>query len=185
VVKILVGDEACLWVIHSRLLCASSKYFEAATRSLFREGVEKEVVLKEENNEVFSLFVQWLYSGTFTTISLDLLLRAYVLGDRFGSHGFQTLAFDKIYSMNTSRCSFTADHAVWVSENTIRDSTLRKFTMDTLSFGLLNGTLQLSDNDRRLLASNYLDILRSIQEMASYQFKNWTHRPRFHYNPVI
>lgn len=182
IIHVVVGNNATLWAIHRKLLCSHSNFFSAAINSAFREGAEKKVILREELNDVFSLFVQWLYSGSFTTNAHPLLLRAYVLGDKLGSPGFQSLAFDKIYAFNVSNCHFTAEQAVWVSENTLPDSMLRKFTMDTMAFGLLNGSLRLSKDEWELLTPIQLDILRSVQSVAKIQKHSWKQKPRLHYN---
>ncbi|KAL1961769.1 hypothetical protein VTN77DRAFT_1056 [Rasamsonia byssochlamydoides] len=180
-IDVVVGENAAPWSIHKKLLCTHSSFFEVAINSLFREGREKKVVLKDEANEVFSLFVQWIYSGSFTTTSLPLLLRAYVLGDKLGSHRFQVFAFDKIYAMNASRCYFTPEQAVWVAENTLPDSMLRNFTMDAIAIGLVNNTLIPSKEDWQLMAPIYLQILFSVQSLAKFQEKTWRQKSRLHY----
>ncbi|KAL2008844.1 hypothetical protein VTN00DRAFT_7038 [Thermoascus crustaceus] len=186
IIHVVVGKDATQWAIHRKLLCSQSNFFKTAIDSPFREGTENKVVLSEGQNDVFSLFVQWLYSGSFVTNSLPLLLQAYVLGDKLGSPGFQTLAFDKIYAFNISSCHLTAEQAVWASENTLPDSTLRRFTMDTMAFGLLNGSLNPSHEDWELLAPIQLDILRSVQSVAKKQEHNtWKQKPRLHYNKAI
>jgi len=184
-IEVVVGEDASLWAIHKKLLCDQSNFFKAAINGRFREGSEKRVVLKEDDNDAFSLFVQWLYSGFFTTISLRILVRAYVLGDKLGARNFQSLAFDKIYSMNTDCCRFTPEQAVWVAANTLSKSTLRKFAMDTLAFGLFNNTLELSSEDWCLLAPVHIEILHSVQSMSKFQPRLWQHRSRLHYSPVV
>lgn len=182
----MVGKGATQWAIHRKLLCSQSNFFKTAINSAFRKGTEKKVILSEDQNNVFSLFVQWLYSGSFATNSLPLLLRAYVLGDKLGSSGFQTLAFDKIYALNISNCHFTAEQAVWVSENTLPDSMLKRVTMDMMAFGLLNGSLNPSDEGWEALAPIQLDILRSVQSVAKKQEHNTCkQKPRLHYNKAI
>lgn len=180
-IEVAVGEKAAPWAIHKKLLCSNSSFFQVAINSLFREGREKKVILRDEANEVFSLFVQWLYSGSFTTTSLPLLLRAYVLGDKLGSHRFQVYAFDKIYAMNASRCYFTPEQAVWVNENTMPNSMLRNFTIDTIAMGLVNNTLIPSDDDWNLMAPLYLQILLSVQSLAKFQNKAWRQKSRLHY----
>lgn len=184
-IEVVVGEDASLWVIHKKLLCAQSSFFQAAINSRFREGTERRVVLEEDDNDAFSIFVQWLYSGFFTTISLRILLHAYVLGDKLGASSFQSLAFDKIYSMNVGCCRFTPEQAVWVSANTLPESTLREFAMDTLALSLLNNTLELSREDWDLLTPVHIEILHSIQSIGRFQPKLWQPWSRLHYSPVI
>jgi hypothetical protein len=180
-IEVVIGEVTSPWAIHKTLLCANSTFFQVAINGLFREGQEKKVYLKDEANEVFSLFVQWIYSGSFVTTSLPLLLRAYVLGDKLGSPRFQVYAFDKIYGMNMRHCYFTPEQAVWVSENTMPESMLRTFTMDTIAFGLVNNTLIPSKDDWELMAPIYLQILSSIQSLAKVENKTWQHKSRLYY----
>jgi len=185
-IEVVVGEDASLWTIHKKLLCAQSSFFKAAINSSFREGAEKRVVLKEDDNDAFSIFVQWLYTGSFTTISLHILIRACVLGDKLGVRNFQCLAFDEIYSMNAGFSRFTPEQVVWVAENTLPESTLRKFAVDTLAFGVFNNILELSNEDWCLLAPVHVEILQRVQLMCKRQpVKVWRHKPRHHYNPVV
>lgn len=184
-IEVVVGEDASLWAIHKKLLCSQSSFFKAAIDSSYREGAEKRVVLKEDDDDAFSIFVQWLYTGSFTTMSLRILIRAFVLGDKLGVRNFQCLAFDKIYSMNVGCCRFTPEQVAWVAENTLPESTLRKFAVDTLAFGVFNNILELSSEDWCLLVSVHVEILQRVQSMCRSQPRLWQHKPRHHYNPII
>jgi hypothetical protein len=182
IIEVTVGESAKCWRVHRQLLCTASPFFKTALNSSFREGAERKVTLKEDDNIVFGLFVQWLYSGSFTCRSIELLLRAYVLGDKLGAKAFQNMSFDKVHSLNSQQCLFTPQQAIWVSEKTLPNSALRKFTMHTMAFGFLQGTLKPTEEDWMLLLPISVEILRCVRVIAeAQQHCTWRHKPRLDY----
>lgn len=161
-VDVLIGEKRAHWHLHEKLLCAASPFFNAAINSLFREGVEKKVVMQEDDTAVFTLFVQWLYSKQFTTVSSWLLLKAYALGDKLGSAQFRSLAMDKLYALNYSQCTFTVEQILWVFDNTMPESALRKFTTESVGLGICSKTLDLSAEDWEILAPVMSEIMTGL-----------------------
>lgn len=162
-VDVEVGDNpADTWRLHKYLLTTSSDYFRAVVNSPFQEGVENKVILGEEDNAVFALFVQWLYSRTFTATDMDILLRTYVLGDRLAAPDFAALALDKIY-MDAPWYSFSPYQIIWVTENTTSNSALRRLVIESTAFKILNGTLSsFTAEDWDALAPVHCDILQVV-----------------------
>ena len=111
-IEVVVGKEGAAYFLHERILAAGSTFFKAVNDSPFKEGSERKVTLTQDENPVFQLFVQFLYTRTFHTSSMQLLLKAYVLGDKLGAPDFQAHSLDKIYSLNYSRCQFTVEQVL-------------------------------------------------------------------------
>jgi hypothetical protein len=168
-VDVVVGeDEANIWRLHENLLCSESSFFSAAFSNPFQEAAEKKVYLVGEDNAVFALFVQWLYTRSFSTADMDLILRAYVLGDRLRAASFSANAIDKIY-MTACWCTFTVEQALWVVEHTIPESALRKLIMDSMAFKILTGSLAaFSSEDWESLAPIHCELLQAVTSLAQF-----------------
>jgi hypothetical protein len=66
-------DETNTWRLHENL-CSESSFFGAAFNNPFQEAAEKKIFLVGEDNAVFALFVHWLYTRSFSTADMDLIL---------------------------------------------------------------------------------------------------------------
>ncbi|KAI9808806.1 MAG: hypothetical protein M1826_004063 [Phylliscum demangeonii] len=61
-VTVLVGPKEAQYVAHDSLLGTHSRFFHAACRSPFREGMEHIVRLPEEGPEQFEQMLEWIYT---------------------------------------------------------------------------------------------------------------------------
>lgn len=170
-----------MWRIHKKILVLHSEFFGAALKGPFTEGVENRVTLPEEDNNIFTLFVQWIYTQAFASNSITALLRAYVLGDKLGAFRFRQEALNKIYNFNHSSCHFTVAHALWVSENTSPTSLLRTLMMDTITLAILSKTLEPTAEEWEQMAPISSEILRSMSSVANTSSSRWTPKPIFNY----
>ena len=59
-VKVYVGPERKLWTLPEDVLCKID-YFKAAFKSGFKEGVEKQIHMPEDNPSAFAHFVDWIF----------------------------------------------------------------------------------------------------------------------------
>ena len=163
-IDVIVGMNANLWKLHKKVICGHSPFFSAALNGHFAEGIQQKVELPEDDNAIFTLFVLWIYTKYFENDSLPDLLKAYVLGDKLGAVNFRSSVIDKIHNMHTnaSKCRFTLEQALWVSENTLPDSSLRSLTIDTISLGILNKSLQRSKEDWERMSPIHVELLQAI-----------------------
>ena len=87
IITLKVGPKPTVFRVHEGILCAHSKFFEAALRhDRFNEGITKAVELPEESPAVFEQFLKWLYQGEsfldeFPVTDLELQLKLYILTD--------------------------------------------------------------------------------------------------------
>jgi BTB/POZ domain len=182
-IEIVVGEEAAVWFLHEKLLVASSTFFKAAINSRFKEGSERKITLAADEDLVFRLFVQYLYTRAFQTSSMRLLLQAYVLGDKLGAPEFQAHALDKIFSLNHSHCHFTAEQVLWVFDNTLPECGLRKLAADTVAHGTLRQKLNYVKEDWEMLAPIMPELMEGIISIAGEQDARdkWSRKSRLAY----
>ncbi len=182
-IEIVVGEEAAVWYLHEKILVAGSTFFKVAINSGFKEGIERKITLAGDESLVFQLFVQYLYSKTFHTSSMRLLVRAYVLGDKLGASDFQAHALDKIYSHNFSQCQFTAEQVLWVFDNTLPGCALRRFTADTVAYSTLRQNLGYGTEEWGSLAPVMPELMEGVISIAGVQEgkDKWTRKSRLAY----
>lgn len=67
-IKVVVGParKEQRFTIHKNLICASSKFFQAACSKRWAEGRAKEVHLDEVKTETFRAYIVWVYAGNIT-----------------------------------------------------------------------------------------------------------------------
>ncbi|OJD38061.1 btb poz domain containing protein [Diplodia corticola] len=62
-------ESPCLFLVHRKLICAFSPFFNAACRGPWKEHREGIVTLPEEDPATFELYVKWLYTGELVDCS--------------------------------------------------------------------------------------------------------------------
>lgn len=137
-------------------------------RGQFREVSERKVYIKDDINDVFTLFVQWLYARSFSAPSMELLLRAYVFGDWVGASGFCTMALDKLY-MEALKSEFSAEQVIWVAENTLPNSDLRRLVMDFVALKILSGRPFFSQEEWETLTPVHTELLKKVAVLSRRQ----------------
>ncbi|KAK2801359.1 hypothetical protein FQN50_007744 [Emmonsiellopsis sp. PD_5] len=168
-IDVVVGEgPPSTWHLHEALICRASRFFRVSMRQPFREAAERKVHLKETNNTVFAVFVQWLYSCSFDTSSMDLLLRAYALGDLLNAPAFRTAAFDRIFALGRSH-TFSTEQLLWVTENTMPNSALHKFVLNTVALRIISGQAPiLSQGDWDTLSPASPDLFKAIIRLVHH-----------------
>lgn len=79
--------ETQQFTVHRHLVCAKSKFFEAACSKLWAEGKEKLVRLPEVEVDVFQAYLVWVYTGKVAVNKEDprrqlrAIVDLYLLGD--------------------------------------------------------------------------------------------------------
>lgn len=89
----MAGEEASPPVVHERLICEHSHFFNCAVKDEWKEGEDRRIPLHDDRPEVVALYVQWVYRdkilshGTPTIAErdgteLDQLIDAFVFGEK-------------------------------------------------------------------------------------------------------
>lgn len=83
-IRLKVGSEGKVFTVHEALLCHESKYFRTALQGSFRESQEKYLELDEEDPDIFSVFIYWLYGRDLPSQeeTASKLPSLWALGDR-------------------------------------------------------------------------------------------------------
>ena len=161
-VDIFVGESKHLWRIHKLLLVDSSDFFKKALNGHFREGKEQRISFEEDSSAAFTIYVQWLYTGTFNTSILDVLFQAYVFGDKVSCPTFCALIMHNIRSSAPMEYRITSKQVLWVLENTMPDSALRNLILETVAAGVHLRKLEYTDEDWDILAPVLSDIMKRV-----------------------
>ncbi|KAF2499049.1 hypothetical protein BU16DRAFT_614602 [Lophium mytilinum] len=95
-VTLKVGPEATPFNIHRELLCNCSGFFRGAFEGGIKSSTERSVVLADTSVHLMSLFMQWLYNGSYPftrrhgyedglpeLVGERELLDLYIFGDRY------------------------------------------------------------------------------------------------------
>jgi len=67
-VSVLVGKKRKEFNVHKKLICQASKFFNDAFSGPFKEGQENRMHMPEDDPEVFSCFVDWLYRNPLPVV---------------------------------------------------------------------------------------------------------------------
>lgn len=147
-IKVVVGParKEQRFTIHKNLICASSKFFQAACSKRWAEGRAKEVHLDEVKTETFRAYIVWVYAGKITAnkskqsdpeeAALDEFAETvdlYLLGEYLNDLGLRNAAMralvknSKIWIIQL--LPKLIDH-IWKS--TLPDSLLRKMIVDAI-----------------------------------------------------
>jgi len=103
VVTVGTITEQQSFTVHEDLLLKESEYFRIALKSQFIEGQSKTFYLAEDDPQAFDIFVQYLYTGSYSMpekvfeeysnpeeLWLGTQAKAYLLGDKLIAMGFRT-----------------------------------------------------------------------------------------------
>lgn len=71
-VAVFVGPWETKFSVHKDFLCEVSVYFRAALTGDFEEAEKEEIFLAEQDDDVFEIFVDWLYTKTMKTDSVTI-----------------------------------------------------------------------------------------------------------------
>jgi hypothetical protein len=141
IITVLVGADELQVTLHKDVICAKSKFFQAACSSRWREGVQKIVRLPEVRRpHVFRTYVDWTYSGelvfedqTNEKSVLTELIDLYLLGDMLDDVKLRNMTIQTLTSQvaTTDWIPGCSDYnLIW--ENTTSNSPLRRWALDTL-----------------------------------------------------
>ncbi|CAD0113470.1 unnamed protein product, partial [Aureobasidium uvarum] len=111
--QIIVGSKPNIktFTVHKELLCDSSTYFKAALNNGIVETKEQTITLDDEDPNIFTTFVLWLYESKLNT---DVI---YMGHETFQGHLFNLYVFaDKRGIVNLANDTTTMLASCWLSE---------------------------------------------------------------------
>ncbi|KIX99969.1 uncharacterized protein Z520_04607 [Fonsecaea multimorphosa CBS 102226] len=109
-VTILAGPHEVKQVVHKDLLCATSRFFDAAFNGGFRESATKELKLPEDDPDIIRFLCEWLYAKSSrekwcfkplqSSWELDTFwLEVYIAADKFFIPDMVVSAFLEIWQL--------------------------------------------------------------------------------------
>ncbi|KAK4893406.1 hypothetical protein LTR27_008302 [Elasticomyces elasticus] len=75
-ITVVVGEEKELFTVHTATICRKSEFFKAACKREWQESKDKTVPLPDIKPPVFTLYVNWAYTGVLDVEIIDDSLMA-------------------------------------------------------------------------------------------------------------
>lgn len=142
VLRIIITDDCKTktYNVHARLLRSKSPYFAALTE--FKEGSEKQVILKDLNHDAFNQILHWLYRGSFPDHELckhsaTIMIETWIAADRLLMGKCKNMAMDALRELYYDGviCVEIDDLATLDETGFSTDSTLVKYLIHQFAFG--------------------------------------------------
>ncbi|KAM0244828.1 hypothetical protein ACHAQJ_010712 [Trichoderma viride] len=136
--------------VHEHLICRNSDYFKTAMKAYWKSSTSGSVTLKEEDPEVFEVYLHWLYCETLPVqndspgqegnIEYEQLAKAYALGEMLQDVNFKDAVLDAIMIKSRSkasdgRCWYPIGPAIrYIYEGTPESSAARRLLVDMYTY---------------------------------------------------
>ncbi|KKP05528.1 hypothetical protein THAR02_02345 [Trichoderma harzianum] len=113
---VTVGStDPVMFSVHEHLICRTSDYFKTAMKAHWETSTSGSIALKEEDPEVFEVYLHWLYfetlpvrndsPGSEGNAEYAQLAKAYVLGELLQDVNFKDAVLDAILIKTNSKAS--------------------------------------------------------------------------------
>lgn len=182
--SLAVGPETHTYIVHEQMLCEHALFFQSAVKKEWNEGKERTIPLPEDDPEVVSLYLNWIYNKRILSQSptnekgydeICLLVKAYVFGEKIQDGRFKDAVIDATIK---STLIPDEDGQTWFPgsadvnrayNGTPPGSPLRRLMVD---FWALHGN---DDWDRKGVSKDFL--LDLTGELFGHR-STWNHDPR-------
>ncbi|KAK5675406.1 hypothetical protein LTS10_011848 [Elasticomyces elasticus] len=166
-VKVFVGGgNPKAFFVHPSLLVKHSAFFAAALKKDWQEGQDRAVKLPEAEPEVFSNYVQWLYSGAVpckdaTNSGEADLIKLWILADLLMAPKLQDLiATTIITARRTEKCTLAWEVVNETYSKTAEGSPLRRLVIDLY---VKAGTADWLSKDTRTVPQEFMtDLTKAL-----------------------
>ena len=154
-VTLYIGLNKAPALVHKDILCNASKVFQTAFQSQFKEGQEQTMNLPDDDPDLFDIFIQCLYRGTYSNPESEAVedepIRLYILAEKYQVRLLKNSIIDlyylaaknhskspsfamleKAYAQTSPKCGlrkFFADWHIWGPKHDlqIQDSSTQDF----------------------------------------------------------
>ena len=185
-VTLIVGESRTMFQIHEAVLFDVSPVFRAAFTSDFKESAERQMILPEDDAELFNLMIEWLYSRPYDisppTGDKDIdcarflqPTRLYVLADKYAVTKLKNHIAEILF--NTMKLRDSAgpdiDTVAYAYKNLPRTSGCRKLLADFHACNIKHEWYE-QESTKRFLQKNpkfALDVLMSFVQHTPAQNK--------------
>jgi BTB/POZ domain len=173
-VDIYVGSQNTHWILHEKLLCSKSAFFNKIFYRGKKHGTpntNKTFGLPDEEDEPFRLFVGWLYSGRIASpeeeSELGNLFELYLMGEKWQIAGLVKDVLDAVRRFYRQTDTWPGLRRVqYIYANTEEDSPMRLLLISSVARMLVLGESVPVHWDRALKKNGQLavDLIRAIQQ---------------------
>jgi hypothetical protein len=145
-ILVRVGAEKEEYHIYENLLRANSGFFDIALKKEWKEGQDRIVEMPKTNNEAFSIWAKWLYTGCMylmkdgdiertsegvtTNSEWPRWASCYALGDFLQDSDFKDACIDSCIEANVASASNPHSLAGWIYSCSAGCSSHRKLAVD-------------------------------------------------------
>ncbi|PNP57774.1 hypothetical protein THARTR1_01932 [Trichoderma harzianum] len=149
--SVTVGSsDPVTFSVHETLICRTSDYFKTAMKAHWETSTSGSITLKEEDPEIFEIYLHWLYfeilpvrndsPGLEGNIEYVQLAKSYALGEFLQDINFKDAALDAILIKTRSKAS---DGQSWIPfgstirhiyEGTPESSAARRLFVDLYTY---------------------------------------------------
>jgi len=173
-VDIYVGSANTHWILHEKLLCSKSKFFNSIFYTKQAKSIagnsNKKFGLPDEEDEPFRLFVGWLYSGRVPRPEEEKdigdLFDLYLMGEKWQITSLVKDVLDTVRKWYRNTDTFPGLRRVqYIYANTDEDSAMRLLLIGAVARMLVLGQ-NLPAHWERALGKNgklAVDIIRAVQ----------------------
>lgn len=140
-VSLVVGQSKTAFHVHEADLFAASPFFKAAFTSDFRESAERTMTLPEDDENIFELFVEWLYHRSYELPAYPKPpicmqpVKLYVLADKYDVRSLKNLIVSKLFLAFKQKVPLPKLSTIaYAYEHTSQSSPIRKLLADMLTW---------------------------------------------------
>ncbi|KAF1843600.1 uncharacterized protein K460DRAFT_396866 [Cucurbitaria berberidis CBS 394.84] len=183
------GDEQTFWV-HQNILASRSEFFKRATNGKWLESDERLVTLPEDKPDIFSLYLNHLYTKRIPTKDFRILCQTYVLAEVLQDIQAKNCVIDALYARleenKPERPRLGVKSVTELYSGTPAGSKARKFIVDYFADEGHESWLQ---KDESMYPTDFLvDLASSL--FRKCPLAGWKHvptllQPASHYHEVI
>lgn len=167
-VDIYVGPDNTHWILHEKLLCARSRFFQRVFYS--KDSHSSSYGLPEEEDDAFSAFVSWLYSGYVKPAKeekdLTNLFDLYLMGEKWQASQLVRDVLREVRDWYATTDTYPGLRRVqYIYANTDEDSEMRRLLVHSVARMMALNESIPAHWDKALRKNGQLavDLIKSIQ----------------------
>lgn len=171
VVSVIFGDSGKTYYVHKALLTTFSRYFDGYLNPGFVEGRTLTTTLKAENETLFRVFVNWLYTRRLSLdaswVANDICcsyIASYGFGDRLIALDFKNALIDRLrQDFRDRERALAAVHITMIRELGLLKSKLGRFLVERFAWQVrFSPTVVLVDE---IIRDHYHGFLSALQTL--------------------
>lgn len=164
------------WSLPKNLISHYSPFLQAACSWNLQENRNERIELPEDDPTLFGLFVEWMYYGSYDSLSphSSTDAKCWVLGDKLLCSEFKNYALSRLYDQHIAASFGRAvpyNDVQYAWDNTAPAAKLRQFYVDFV--------IQYFENPSKLLGTtgDWDELLQNHSDIRILLLQNFRHDP--------